>query len=127
MAADHNEQRLASHLAAPFTRPGQGKQPLSFRMLPEGGMVVISADGRKLWFTLDEVNTARADLGLPQVNLPPKTPDKKKKEQEEESRRLGSLLSGPPARTRDGQSEMIVLPPDLKHLEQKANVKIHRP
>lgn len=128
MAAASNEQRLASHLAAPFTQPGRGRQPLSFRMLPEGGLVVISADGRKLWFTLDEVNAARADLGLPQVGPPPKAPGEKEREKEdEESRKLGSLLSGRPARTRDGQSELIVLPPDLKHLEQKINVKVHRP
>lgn len=122
MAAVSNEQRLASHLAAPFTQPKRSRQPLSFRMLPEGGMVVISADGRKLWFTLDEVNAARADLGLAQVNPPPKAPEKK-----EEQRKLSSLLSNPLPRTRDGQSEMIVLPPDLKYLEQKINVKIHRP
>lgn len=121
MAAVSNEQRLASHLAAPFTQPGRGRQPLSYRLLPEGGMVVISADGRKLWFTLDEVNDARAALKLPQVSPPPKPPEHK-----EEDRKRNSALSGPPPRTRDGQSEMIVLPPDLKHLEEKVNVKIRR-
>lgn len=116
------EQRIAERLAAPFTRPGRGKAPLSFRLLPEGGMVVISADGRKLWFSLDEVNTARAEMGLPQLKAPPKPEIKK----EEIAPRLESSYRSAP-RTRDGQSEMLVLPPDLKHLEQKANVKNRRP
>ncbi len=121
MAPVSAEQRLAARLAAPFARPGQSKAPLSFRLLPEGGMVVISADGRKLWFTLDEVNTARAELGLPEVKPPPK-PEKK---EEAVKRSDFSALSAP--RTRDGQSEMLVLPPDLKHLEQEINAKIRRP
>jgi hypothetical protein len=116
------EQRLAERLAAPFTRPGRGKSPLSFRLLPEGGMVVISADGRKLWFTLEEVNSARAELGLPLLKAPPK-PEKK----EEKAAPLPDSSYRTVPRTRDGQSEMLVLPPDLKHLEQKANVKNRRP
>lgn len=122
MAAASNDQRLAAHLGAPFARPGQGKMPLSFRTLPEGGMVVIGADGRKLWFTLDEVNAARHDLGLPEVKPPLKPREKK-----EESGRQPDITSRPPPGNRDGQSDMIVLPPELKHLEQKANVKIRRP
>ncbi len=35
------------------------------RLLPEGGMVVIAADGRKLWFSADEVNAAREKLAQP--------------------------------------------------------------
>ncbi len=121
MSPANAEQRLAARLAAPFTQPGRGKAPLSFRMLPEGGMVVISADGRKLWFTLEEVNAARAELGVPQVKAPPK-PEKKN---------VGIApqleFSSPSApRTRDGQSEMLVLPPELKYLEERANVKNRR-
>jgi hypothetical protein len=122
MAAASNEQRLAAHLGVPFARPGQCKAPLSFRLLPEGGMVVISADGRKLWFTLDEVNIARCELGLPEVK-PPHIPREKK----EENDRQPDITSRPPPGNRDGKSEMIVLPPELKHLEQKAHVKIRRP
>jgi hypothetical protein len=123
MAPASAEQRLAARLAAPFTRPGQSKAPLSFRLLPEGGMVVISANGRKLWFTLDEVNSARAELGLPEVK-PPLKPEKLKEEKPVKH----SDFSAPSApRTRDGQSEMLVLPPDLKHLEQEINAKIRRP
>ncbi len=122
MSPANAEQRLAQRLAAPFTRPGRGKAPLSFRLLPEGGMVVISADGRKLWFTLEEVNAARAELGLPLLKAPPQ-PEKKK----EEPTPLPDSSYRTVPRTRDGQSEMLVLPPDLKHLEQKANVKNRRP
>lgn len=51
-------QRAAELLARPFARiKGRGSAPLSFRRLPEGGMVVITADGRKLWFSAEEVNT----------------------------------------------------------------------
>jgi hypothetical protein len=32
------------------------------RLLPDGGMVVIAADGRKLWFSADEVTAAREKL-----------------------------------------------------------------
>lgn len=59
--------RLAAELVRPYLLPGQGGNPLSFRALPEGGMVVIAPDGRKLWFTCREVNTARQALNLPAV------------------------------------------------------------
>lgn len=52
---------IAKTLAAPFTPRSQGI-PLSFKPLPDGGMVVIAADGRKLWFTTAEVQTARRQL-----------------------------------------------------------------
>lgn len=122
MPATSPDLKLAEHLAEPFARAGERGKPLSYRLLPEGGMVVISADGRKLWFSLDEVNTARAEMGLPQLKAPPKPEIKK----EEIAPRLESSYRSAP-RTRDGQSEMLVLPPDLKHLEQKANVKNRRP
>jgi hypothetical protein len=52
---------LAQTLAAPFTPRSQGI-PLSLRRLPDGGMVVITADGRKLWFSAVEVCVAHAEL-----------------------------------------------------------------
>lgn len=120
MATSSPDLKLAVHLAAPFARPGQPNQPLSFRLLPEGGMVVINADGRKLWFTLDEVNQAREVLGIKPVPPPPAPPKPK------EERMNPDITSRPPAKTRDGESEMIVLPPDLKHLEKKIHDKISR-
>jgi len=59
-----SEMLLAKALAAPYSLPGKGREkgpgtPLSCRMLPEGGMVVIAADGRKLWFSAEEVETTR--------------------------------------------------------------------
>ncbi len=65
MAAKNNpDARLAAELAQPFQTGGK---PLSFRALPDGGMVVITADGRKLWFTCREANVARQKLGLAAV------------------------------------------------------------
>ena len=52
---------LAKTLAAPFTPRSQGN-PLSCRRLVNGGLVVIAADGRKLWFSAQEVADAQADL-----------------------------------------------------------------
>jgi hypothetical protein len=57
----HPDLLLAQTLAAPFTPCSQGK-PLSLRRLPDGGMVVIAADGRKLWFSAEEVAAAGAKL-----------------------------------------------------------------
>ena len=105
MPADSPELKLARLLAKPFVQRSTDDRPLSFRCLPEGGMVVISADGRKLWFTLDEVNQARTELGIKPI--------------------AATVSSAPPGGSRDGQSEMIVLPPDLKHLEELIHDK-HR-
>lgn len=70
----HPDLLLAQTLAAPFTPCSQGT-PLSMRLLPEGGMVVIAADGRKLWFSADEVKAAREKLAQPvkpvKSSLPP--------------------------------------------------------
>ena len=70
----HPDLLLAQTLAAPFTPRSQGT-PLSMRLLPEGGMVIIAADGRKLWFSADEVNAAREKLTQPvkpvKSSLPP--------------------------------------------------------
>lgn len=120
MPAASPELKLAQHLAGPFTGAGQGSRPLSFRVLPDGGMVVISADGRKLWFSLEESNRARAELGMKTLKAPaaPRA--------HEPGSTVPAVSSRPPAGTRDGKSEMIVLPPDLKHLEGKAHDKVHR-
>jgi hypothetical protein len=120
MAASNTEMRLAQKLAAPFALPGRSTQPLSFRLLPEGGMVVISSDGRKLWFTLEEVNAARQELGLPVKNPAPGT----RKPQQKPADRITATPCGG---SRDGQSEMIMLPPDLKHLEKLIHDKPRRP
>ena len=120
MSALNPELKLAEHLAAPFARPGERGKPLSYRLLPEGGMVVISADGRKLWFTLEEVNQARVSLGLKPVAA------KKRPQPPEEEPRNLEITSRPPAGTRDGKSEMIVLPPDLKHIEKMIHDKTGR-
>lgn len=120
MPAASPELKLAEHLAQPFCRPCEQGKPLSYRLLPEGVMVVISADGRKLWFSLEEVNQARTELGLKIV------PAKKcPKPPQEEPANL-SITSRPPAGTRDGKSEMIVLPPDLKHIEKLIHDKTGR-
>lgn len=60
-ATSNPDLLLAQTLAAPFSPRSQGK-PLSLRRLPDGGMVVIATDGRKLWFSADEVETTRAVL-----------------------------------------------------------------
>lgn len=121
MAGSSAELKLARQLAAPFSPPGQLNKPLSFRALEDGGMVVINADGRKLWFTLAEVNTARKALGLPEQAAPAAaTPAR-----EEPAERI-KVTSRPPAGTRDGKSEMIILPPDLKYLEKKIHDKVGR-
>ena len=115
METNKDDLKLAKHLAAPFALPGRSGAPLSFRHLPEGGMVVISADGRKLWFTLEEANAARAELGMKTVK---KKPVKVVVEEEEPfPPGVNPPSSIPCGQSRDGKSEMIVLPPDLKHLE----------
>ncbi len=110
---------LASHLAKPFLLPGQSGQPLSLRSLPDGGMVVIACDGRKLWFTALEVCRARREMNLPAVQPPKLDPGAKVP-------RLRDLGPGnkpptakPVGKSRDGMSEMIALPPELKYLEER--------
>lgn len=120
MPGDSPELRLARRLAKPFARGAADDRPLSFRCLPDGAMVVISADGRKLWFTLEEVNQARSELGMKTV-LPAAKPPAR-----EEKSTPPLVSSKPPAGSRDGKSEMIVLPPDLKHLEEKVHDKLRR-
>jgi hypothetical protein len=62
METNSNPDRLiAQTLAAPYTPRSQGI-PLSFRPLPDGGMVVVISDGRKLWFSAAEVQAARRQV-----------------------------------------------------------------
>jgi hypothetical protein len=113
MEAKNNlEARLAGDLARPFLLPGQTGQPLSFRALPDGGMVVIAADGRKLWFTCREVNVVRQKMRAPAVK-PTAANDGLRDEDFSKPSKYT-----PHARFREGDSEMIILPPDLKHLER---------
>ena len=120
MPAPSPELKLVERLAAPFARAGEPGKPLSYRLLPEGGMVVISADGRKLWFTLEEVNQARAELGMQPVAA------KERPQPPPDEPRNPNITSRPPAGTRDGKSEMIVLPPDLKHIEKMIHDQTRR-
>jgi hypothetical protein len=110
------ETSLAAELARPFMLPGQSGQPLSFRMLPDGGMVVIASDGRKMWFTIREVNAARQKLGIPLVKPgAPKPGDLIERDQIEHP-----LSAYPSGRKAEGNSLMLVLPESLKHLERRA-------
>ena len=66
MSSKNNLQaRIAEALAKSFSSGrGRAGAPLAFRLLPEGGMVVIAADGRKLWFSADEVDQAAESLSV---------------------------------------------------------------
>lgn len=119
-AKSSTEQRLAAELSRPFLLPGQAGQPLSYRSLPDGGMVVIAADGRKMWFTCREVNVARRKLGQAVVR-PGGSNDGMT---DYDPAKPGRYY--PQARFREGDSEMIVLPEDLKHLEKKINERPFR-
>ncbi len=112
---------LAAHLAKPFMLPGQSGQPLSLRCLPDGGMVVIAADGRKLWFTALEVCRAKRALHQSETKSAVLPADAGVKPLHEIDPRKSSLNSRPIGKSRDGMSEMIVLPPSLKHLEEQVN------
>lgn len=115
------DARLAADLARPFLPSGQVGAPLSFRVLPDGGMVVIAPDGRKLWFTCAEANAARRELRLPVV-IPPKSESKP-----EEIRYRRPAPPRPPHPLRESESAMIILPPDLKHLEKELDVHSYLP
>lgn len=109
---------LAAHLVKPFLLPGQSGQPLSLRCLPDGGMVVIAADGRKMWFTALEVCRGRRELHQSQIKSPVLPADAQVKPLHEIDPRKTNLNARPIGKSRDGQSEMIVLPQSLKHLEE---------
>jgi hypothetical protein len=116
--------QVAAHLAKPFLLPGQTGQPLSLRCLPDGGMVVIAVDGRKLWFTAREVGRARKELSMPQVRA---SADESIPRLHEIDPRKKHLNARPIGKTRDGMSEMLALPENLKHLEKPIHDQSHKP
>lgn len=127
MASKNNpDLLLAVHLAKPFLLPGQTGQPLSLRCLPDGGMVVIAADGRKLWFTALEVCRAKRALHQSEEKSPVLPADKGVKPLHEIDPLKMNLNSRPIGKSRDGMSEMIVLPPSLKHLEEEVNANARK-
>lgn len=127
MASKNNpDLLLAAHLASPFLLPGQTGQPLSLRCLPDGGMVVIAVDGRKLWFTALEVQRARRALHQSETKSPVLPSDANVKPLHNIDPRKSNLNSRPIGKSRDGMSEMIVLPPSLKHLEEKVNANARK-
>lgn len=112
---------LAAHLVKPFLLPGQSGQPLSLRCLPDGGMVVIAADGRKLWFTALEVCRARKQLHQSEAKSPVLPADAEVKPLHDVDPRKSALNARAVGKSRDGMSEMIVLPKSLKHLEEQVD------
>lgn len=122
MEAQNNlDARLAAELARPFLLPGQTGQPLSFRALPDGGMVVIAVDGRKLWFTCREVNVERQKIRVPAVK--PTTANDGLNDPDYSR----PTKYTPHARIREGTSDYLSLPPDLKYLEKECRDKHHLP
>jgi hypothetical protein len=115
------ENTLAVHLIRPFMLPGQSGQPLSKRVLADGGMVVIASDGRKLWFTAGEVAKACRELRIPASDRPREAIGLKKPVLIEKEDIKNPVTSRPSGGQREGYSEMISLPEDLKHLERKSN------
>lgn len=113
----HAVSLLAAHLAKPYLLPRQSGQPLSLRKLEDGGMVVIAADGRKMWFTALEVSRARRELNQPQEQRPRQKDGAKVTILHDPDPRRPVITSQPPSHSRDGMSEMIVLPKELKHVE----------
>jgi hypothetical protein len=118
---------LAAHLAKPFLLPGQSGQPLSLRSLPDGGMVVIAVDGRKLWFTPLEVCRARKELNQPAVKKAEKNNQPNADALHEPDPRKRHIDERPIGKSRDGMSEMIVLPESLKHLEKRTHDQSRNP
>lgn len=115
----HAVSLLAAHLAKPFLLPGQSGQPLSLRCLPAGGMVVIAVDGRKLWFTPLEVCRARKELKQPAVKKTIAADNPNFTPLHEPDPRRRHNLTKTTCKTREGMSEMLVLPQELKYLEEQ--------
>ena len=112
-----SDLQIATHLAKPFLLPGYSGQPLSFRALPDGGMVVIAPDGRKLWFTVKEVTRACKDLKLRAPAKPAAAPGAEIQQLHEPDRTCSlSQVSG---RSSEGNCSLIVLPPDLRYLKER--------
>ena len=84
-------------------------------------MVVIAADGRKLWFTALEVCRARRELHQSQTKSPVLPADAEVKPLHNIDPHKSNLNARPIGKSRDGMSEMIVLPESLKHLEEEVN------
>jgi hypothetical protein len=118
---------LAAHLAKPFLLPGQSGQPLSLRSLPDGGMVVIAVDGRKLWFTPLEVCRARKELNQPAAKKAVRNTQSNVAALHEPDPRKRRMDARPIGKNRDGMSEMIVLPESLKHLEERTHDQSRTP
>lgn len=103
-------QRAAELLARPFSKSrGRGSAPLSFRCLPDGGMVVITADGRKLWFTADEVKEVMDDPEAERP-VPPSTPQTARSR----FKPAGLLPRQEAPEAYNGMPALIVLPPAAK-------------
>lgn len=120
------EMLLAAHLAKPFLLQGQSGQPLALRCLPDGGMVVIAPDGRKLWFTALEVGKVRKALNQPAVKKPETQAGSKGITLHEPDPRKPKLTSRPCGGSRDGMSEIITLPESLKHVEELVDANTRR-
>lgn len=82
---------LAKALVNPYSPPTNGRGqslPLSWRALPEGGMVVVAGDGRKLWFNAEEVQKAQEELQ--EMNI------REEKKKAAEIKRVPVKLAPPP-------------------------------
>jgi hypothetical protein len=119
------ERLLAAHLVRLFLLPGQSPQPLSWRALPDGGMVVIASDGRKLWFTPNELRAARKELNLRPQPLP-QTSNLPKSQILHEPVPGHEVTSQVTGRSSEGRSVFIALPPSLEYLRGKKDDPIIR-
>jgi len=104
-------QRVAQKLVQPFSRArGRSSAPLAYRLLADGGMVVITSDGRKLWFTAEEVSKVMEDLV-------PNAGEEQKETAKNTSRfkPTGLLREGDRPSAYNGLPALVVLPPSQKH------------
>jgi len=102
-----SDLKVAIQLAKPFTiTKARTSAPLSFRLQSDGGMVVITAEGRKLWFTADEVAAAREV-----VTGSPGQPDSPAPRPTSKFRPTGLLRGDEKPGSYDGMPSLIVLPP----------------
>ena len=115
--------KLADHLAHPFMLPGQTGQPLSFRLLEDGGMVVIAPDGRKLWFTALEVCRARKELLLPPAQAP--APGVKAVLQDIDPFKNNLTYNLPMGRTTQDFSDLVI-PESMNHIKERVDEHLRR-